>query len=386
MTGITIILIYVLIFLAIYPFAIYPIILYILSKVNNRKIKNDEKFTPEITFLISAYNEELYIEKCINSIYNSEYPKDKITIFVGSDGSNDKTNSILDKLNKEHSTLNYEIFKRIGKNQVLNQLIKKANTELIYFLDGDMEIPSGTITKIVSYLADEKVGAAYCNIKMTHSSKDTGGLGEKLYQKFENFIRTKESQILTTVNSFGALLIRKSLISSGFPSDRILDDNYAVLNVSNQNFRVTYDNKVIINELRPKTLKDEFKRRIRIISAGLATFLYFKKALAFKKGYFSFFLYSHKIIRIFSPIYLILILCLSIIIEKSEVGKWLLMLQFLFYSSAFAGYALELLKAKIKIFKVPLFYLVMNFSFLLGIFRFLSSKQNSIWNNEGLEK
>ncbi len=104
MTGITIILIYVLIFLAIYPFAIYPIILYILSKVNNRKIKNDEKFTPEITFLISAYNEELYIEKCINSIYNSEYPKDKITIFVGSDGSNDKTNSILDKLNKEHST------------------------------------------------------------------------------------------------------------------------------------------------------------------------------------------------------------------------------------------------------------------------------------------
>lgn len=379
------IIIYILVFLVVYPFAIYPILLFILSKIKNNEFKKDSNFTPELTFLISAYNEEEYIEKCIRSVYNSEYPKEKIKIIVGSDGSNDRTNSILDKLKKEFETLDYHVFKRIGKNKVLNELIKIADTKYIYFLDGDMEVPTGTISKIVSYLAEDKVGAAYCNIEMTHNANETGGLGEKVYQKFEKFLRVNESKVYSTVNSFGATCVRRELIKNGYPDDKVLDDNFLVLSVFNQGYRVAFDKEVIIQELRPKNLKDEFNRRIRIIAAGLSTFTYFKKALFFQKGLFSFFLYSHKIIRIFSPIYLLLILILTLIIEDTQFGKWALMLQFFFYSSAFAGYALELLKAKLKIFKIPLFYIVMNYSFILGIIRFLSNKQNSIWNRKGLE-
>lgn len=378
------IIIYFLVFLVIYPFAIYPILLLILSLTKSKSFQKNN-FNPNLTFLISAYNEQDYIEKCIRSIYNSEYPNELIKVIVGSDGSNDKTNSILEKLKNEYETLDYHVYKRIGKNRVLNELIRLANTDYIYFLDGDMEIPNGTISKIVSYLADEKVGAAYCNIEMTHNANETGGLGEKVYQKFEKFLRVNESKVYSTVNSFGATCVRRELIKDGYPDDRVLDDNYIVLSVFNQGFRVAFDSEVIIKELRPKNLKDEFNRRIRIIAAGLSTFAYFKNALLFQKGLFSFFLYSHKIIRIFSPIYLLLILILSLIIEDTQFGKWALMLQFFFYSSAFAGYALELLKAKLKIFKIPLFYIVMNYSFILGIIRFLSNKQNSIWNRKGLE-
>lgn len=383
MNDILIILVYFLVFLVIYPFAIYPILLLFISKINGKKINRNLDFKPELTFLISAYNEEDNIENCINSIINSNYPLDNIKILVGSDGSTDNTNSILKSLKNKYSNLDFYVFNRIGKNFVLNELIKKTETKLIYFLDADMVIQNQTITNISSYMADENVGAAFCNISMTHDSNETGGLGEKIYQKFEKFLRYNESQVFSTVNSFGACLVRKDLIQNGYPDDKVLDDNYTILKVSSQGKRVIFDNENIIFEKRAKVLADEFQRRIRMIAAGLSTFLYFKDFLLFKNAILSFFLYSHKIIRIFSPIYLILILTLSLILEHTQFGKISLLIQFLFYSSAFAGYAFDLLKAKIRIFKIPLFYFVMNVSFILGILRFISGKQNSIWGRKG---
>lgn len=383
METILIILVYLFTFLVIYPFAIYPILLFLLSIIKSKKVSRDLDFKPELTFLISAYNEEENIENCIKSILNSNYPSDKIKIFVGSDGSSDKTNSILKTLKTQYSNLDYLVFNRIGKNNVLSELIKKTSTEYIYFLDADMEIPENTISNIVSYMADSSVGATFCNISMTHDTKETGGLGEKLYQKFEKFLRLNESKIFSTVNSFGACLVRRELIKDGYPDDKVLDDNYTILKVSSKGKRVIFDGDNIIYEKRPKVLSDEFQRRIRMIAAGLSTFLYFKEYLFFTKGVLSFFLYSHKIIRIFSPIYLILILIFSLLLEHTQFGKNALLIQFLFYSSVFAGYAFDLLKAKIRIFKIPLFYFVMNVSFIFGILRFISGKQNSIWGRKG---
>jgi cellulose synthase/poly-beta-1,6-N-acetylglucosamine synthase-like glycosyltransferase len=383
METVLIILVYLFTFLVIYPFAIYPALLFLLRLFKSKKVNRDLDFKPELTFLISAYNEEENIENCINSILNSNYPKEKIKIIVGSDGSSDKTNSILKTLNTQYANLDYIVFNRIGKNNVLSELIKKTETEYIYFLDADMEIPENTISNIVSYMADSSVGAAFCNILMTHDTKETGGLGEKLYQMFEKFLRINESKIFSTVNSFGACFVRRELIKDGYPDDKVLDDNYTILKVSSQGKRVIFDSDNIIYEKRPKILADEFQRRIRMIAAGLSTFLYFKEYLFFKKGTLSFFLYSHKIIRIFSPLYLILILVFSLLLEHTQFGKNALLIQFLFYSSVFAGYAFDLLKAKIRIFKIPLFYFVMNVSFIFGILRFISGKQNSIWGRKG---
>jgi len=383
MDQILIFLVYLLVFLVIYPFAIYPILLFLLSIIKKKEIHRDLNYKPDLTFLISAYNEEDNIENCINSIVDSDYPQNKIKILVGSDGSSDKTNSILKNLKNRIPNLEYFVFNRIGKNFVLNELIKKADSKFIYFLDADMLIPKATVPNIVSYMADSSIGATFCNIEMTHDSKETGGLGEKIYQKFEKVLRYKESLVFSTVNSFGACLVRRELIKNGYPDDKVLDDNYTILSVSNQGKRVIFDNKNIIYEKRAKVLADEFQRRIRMIAAGLSTFIHFKDLLYFKKGILSFFLYSHKIVRIFSPIYLILIFIFSILLEHTQFGKIALLIQFLFYSSVFAGYALDLLKAKIVIFKIPLFYFVMNVSFIFGIIRFFTGKQNSIWGRKG---
>lgn len=46
---------------------------------------------PLISFGIPTYNEEEYIERCLESIFSQDYPKDKIEVIIIDDGSTDRT-------------------------------------------------------------------------------------------------------------------------------------------------------------------------------------------------------------------------------------------------------------------------------------------------------
>jgi len=46
---------------------------------------------PKVTIGIPAYNEARTIEKTVNSILQSDYPKEKIEIIIVNDGSRDNT-------------------------------------------------------------------------------------------------------------------------------------------------------------------------------------------------------------------------------------------------------------------------------------------------------
>jgi glycosyltransferase involved in cell wall biosynthesis len=52
---------------------------------------------PTVTFNIATYNEEKRISKCLSSIKNQSYPKEKIEIIITDGGSTDKTREIVKK-------------------------------------------------------------------------------------------------------------------------------------------------------------------------------------------------------------------------------------------------------------------------------------------------
>ena len=47
--------------------------------------------------MMAVYNEEPVLEEKLNSIFENDYPLDKIQILIGSDNSTDNTNQILQK-------------------------------------------------------------------------------------------------------------------------------------------------------------------------------------------------------------------------------------------------------------------------------------------------
>ncbi len=383
------------IFLLLYVFLLYPLLLIVLAKFFNKEIDSDEGFRPDITVIISAFNEEELIEGAIRSIYDSDYPAEKITVIVGSDGSSDSTVDIVKRLADEFSNLEVYELPRSGKNKALNQLVPKATTEIIFYMDADCRLLPDTLKKMIPKFADETVGCVISPMETNNAGsdankpvqrKDSGSTGEDIYQKYEAVIRQNECRIFATVNTLGACYGIKSQLYRTIPNDRVCDDFYSVLSVALQRKRVIFDRDSLVSEVRQKSLSNELNRKIRIASGGLSTVLACWRLLLPDYGWSCFFLWSHKLLRWLSPMYLMVILLFSLFLQpESFLYPGLLIIQAAFYGMALVGWVLEKMKMNFIIFKVPLFFVSMNVGFFLGIIRFIKGKQNAMWNLEGFK-
>ena len=109
---------------------VYPLILKIAvigKKEHDIVYKRDEKL-PLLSILISAFNEETVISSKIDSLLETDYPKELLQIFIGSDDSTDRTNEIVSSYREKYPDLiQFFPFKeRRGKPKVINDLAKEA--------------------------------------------------------------------------------------------------------------------------------------------------------------------------------------------------------------------------------------------------------------------
>ncbi len=108
---------------------------------------------PKISICIPARNEENVISKCVKSILSQNYSN--FEVLVLDDNSDDKTPNILQDLALSHQQLH--VFKGkakpiewLGKPWACHQLSKKANGDILLFIDADVWMTPDTIAKIVS--------------------------------------------------------------------------------------------------------------------------------------------------------------------------------------------------------------------------------------------
>jgi cellulose synthase/poly-beta-1,6-N-acetylglucosamine synthase-like glycosyltransferase len=60
-------------------------------------LKCPDEDLPMVSVLMAAYNEEKVIRRKLESIFQSDYPAEKLELVVGSDGSTDATNAIMEE-------------------------------------------------------------------------------------------------------------------------------------------------------------------------------------------------------------------------------------------------------------------------------------------------
>lgn len=92
---------------------------------------------PSISIVIPTYNEEKNIDRCLRSIFNQDYPLNKLEVIVVDDDSIDKTTTIAKKypvriLRNGHK--HGEIGKMIG--------LKSSTGEFVIYFDADQELVS----------------------------------------------------------------------------------------------------------------------------------------------------------------------------------------------------------------------------------------------------
>lgn len=375
-------------FLVLYNYAVYPIILIILDKFINNPILKSKSYQPNITFIIAAHNEEELIEGAIQSINNSDYPQDKIKILIGSDGSTDRTNIILDEYeSKLKGQLKYYTYSRSGKNKVLNDLIPKVDTDIIFFMDADCRVTKSTISEMTANFNSEDVGSVISSqsVESENADDNAGKLGDTAYHKYEQIIRELESNIHSNVNSLGYLYAVKKSLLKPIPNDLVCDDLHNVYSIIENKKRVIFEKEAKAREIRKKSFNNELHRRVRAVAGGIATMIEYKNLGNLPKyGIVTFFLISHKVFRWLSPFFIILLFLLTFIFWNSSL-LWLFIFggQIIFYFMALIGLIADKLSINFKLAKIFLFFLSMNYSSLLGTFRYFKKSQNAIWDRVG---
>jgi len=319
------------------------------------------------------------------SLINSNYPTEKIEILVGSDGSSDKTNEILTNISEKYPQVKPYFYGRTGKNGVLNDLCTYAKGELFFFMDADCRIPNDTISKLVNTLSDNEIGAAIASLKSVNATgyeTDAGAHGEGLYQNYEQMLRISESLIHSTVISLGGFYCIRADYYRLLPNANVCDDWMNLMFVAMNKKRIVCLADAFTVEIRDKSLKDELKRRIRITAGAIHTIIAGKKLLNPLYGWYAFAIWSHRILRYMAPIFFILILIFSFLLNSNpKIMSIMLISQGIFYLVGLIGLFFNRLQIDFKLTKIVIYFLTMLFGMFLGYFRLFNSNNISIWAN-----
>ncbi|MBL8003954.1 MAG: glycosyltransferase [Candidatus Kapabacteria bacterium] len=372
-----------------YTYIGYPCLLWILSLLFSKKqtthVTNIEGIS--VAVVIAAYNEENSIADCLDAILASELNGVTLQIFVGSDGSTDETNAIVQEYERYFPSVTLLPFPRGGKNKTLNKTFEQINHSLYPFVvlvDADIRVQKNTIQQLLDKFTDNRVGAVLA--RRTHSeindSNSTVIMSEGVYHSLEVFIQKIESKIWSTVNTFGPCYALRTRLFTPIPSLAVCDDFFITSSVNLQHKCVVLAENAQVVEVRDRSVQRDFKRRIRTVSGGLATIASIPTILNPFSKWIGFFMWSHKMLRWFTPLYLITILLTSFLLETSFFSLYFIAFEL---SILFLSLLLFYLEDKVEIpskIKIFGYFFSLNIAMIVGITEFLQGKATSIWSNE----
>lgn len=352
----------------------YPMLMGILARILKPKPLPVLQEFPSVTLVISAYNEEDVIAERMENCLSIDYPRDKLDILVVSDHSLDNTNTIV-KQYAINGIYLHEVKGRVGKTAALNEVITELDTDIVVFTDANSMLQPDALQKLVRHFADPNVGAVCGKLKLA------GGIdAENTYWRYENLIKQWESRVSTLTVFNGALYgLRRQLHRPLNP--QASNDFQHPGQVALQGFRCAYEPAAIAEESTGRDEGVEFRRRVRIICRGWrGMFSNIQVLNPLKSRAYAFQLIARKLLRWLGPVFMILILISNwALYYWSNLYKFSLVLQGIFYGAAILGFVFNRLGIKFCLTNQPYYFCLINFAALIGLIRFIGGYDSAVW-------
>ncbi len=264
----------------------------VLFENNHHPEKKPIKKYPFVSIIIPAYNEEDSIKGSIMSLFNLDYPKDKIEIMVVNDGSTDNTRNIVKHMIKNNPEQPLRLInkKNGGKGKALNLGLKESRGEFFVCLDADSFVREDALKKMLPYFSsDRKIGAVLPLMKIKNADSNI----QKI-QWYEYMINMFYKKLMNTLNCIHVApgpfsIYRKSILEKlgGFDENNLTEDLEIVFRMHKYKYRVvqTYDTEVYT--IAPKDIKGVIKQRNRWFKGSTLNVIDYRKML-FNREYGNF--------------------------------------------------------------------------------------------------
>ncbi len=364
-----------------YIFAGYPLLLLLLSALTPRKPLPAPDRLPDVTLIVTAYNEEAVIKKKLENCLELAYPAEKLEIIVVSDGSNDRTDELVGGFADCGVTL-LKTGGRIGKTAAQNEAARQARGEILVFSDANSIWEKDALKRLVAPFHDSQVGYACGRLEYTNTREGSSSFSEGLYWRYEIFLRRLESATGAITAGNGAIYAVRSTDYFNFKSNQSHDFEFPRHMVLNSK-RAVYVHEAVAREKAGTTAEDEFKRKVRMLARVWGSILrapVLPGALLPNLS-FAWKFISHRILRYLAPFLLVLIFILNVFLyPQGRLYQILYLIQVTFYSLALTG---AVYRIKARAFYLPFYFCLFHYACMKGLLQALLKHPPAIWEKAG---
>jgi len=368
--------------LLLYTYVGYPALLWLLNRVipAPESMSTEPAEWPQVSIILSAYNEENVIADRLKNLLDLDYPRERLEILVGSDGSTDRTCEIVNRFNSQGIRL-VAFKERRGKASVVNDLVAQARGDIAVLTDANTFFDSDAVRELVKAFRRYPSACAVLGRLDLRSSTETGNL-DGVYWRYDTLIKTLESRFGSVVGGNGAIYAVRRKRYQPISREAISNDDFLIpmLMRLHSGGQVFFVPSARAWEMSPERIRDEFRRHVRIGAGDLQALLWTWRLLLPWKGRVAVAYFSHKVLRWFGPWFMLV---------GFGANLWLLDLRF--FQALFVGQLVVcgLALGATLVHHVPIlgkaatgarYFLVLNAALLLGFIRFALGVARPTWD------
>jgi cellulose synthase/poly-beta-1,6-N-acetylglucosamine synthase-like glycosyltransferase len=363
--------------LLVYTYLGYPLLLTFLG---SRKAPSElADALPTVTVVVAAHNEEHCIAQKVRNILEHDYPCEDLEVIIVSDGSTDRTESIVRSLAGPRVRLVTQP-QRQGKNAALNRGTTVAQGEIVVFSDADAMLTAGALQHLVAPFCDATVGLVSGQGFYGAIGNGTPRVVSNAYVRYEAFLKYRESALGFVAAADGALYAMRRVLYQELPSTQV-HDLFHPIQMALAGYRSVFVPQAYTVEPPSPDASSEYRRHVRIIAQGLLVFLIQTPRLLARgcvKAWWI--LLSHRFLRWSSAAFLLIAFVTNVALAGSAPIYTAFMAgQIGFYTLALAGAISERWHLPLRLLAVPYFFCVVSLAGVGGFLQFLRGEGQSTW-------
>jgi len=347
-----------------YPYLLYPMLLAAVNRTSARPTTPSAGL-PSVAILVSAFNEETRIGDKIANFHALEYPADRLELWIGTDGSEDRTAEVVRRLHDPRVHL-VERFERSGKTAVLNDLASRIRAEVLVFTDVTAAFRPDAVRRLTAVLQDPGTGLVSGRTVI----RSGGNVQvEGAYYRLESFLKEREGACGWLAGADGAVYALRANLYRNLPPD-LINDLVHPCQVAIQGFAARFEPAAVSEEPAGDDASREFDRQTRITAqAGYLLAGQWGPLLRNRRWGMLWVLLSHKWLRWIAGLWMLLAF-----IAFASLGPLFAAVAILFALLLFAGWRLGASWAGL-----PVYFLVVHCAYLKGLWQALAGERYVTW-------
>ena len=361
-----------------YTYVGYPALIALISTLRPRRVVRKD-FTPSLTVIITAYNEERALTAKLANTLALDYPHQLTEIIVASDCSSDRTDEIVQSFHDLGVILHRQP-QRLGKTAAQNAAIAKARGEIVVFSDATSLYEPDTLRKIVRNFADQTVGCVGGRLVYIDPNDTQVGRGAQSYWGYETFLKRHESKACSLIGVSGCLYaVRKSAYVPLY--NEACSDFIIATKMFEQGLRTIYEPEAICLEETNQRQDNELRMRVRVIAQTFTDLWRHREMLnPLRGGLYGIQLLSHKVMRYLVPFFLMALFAASAVLAGgSPAYRALFLLQSLGYVCGAMSWVLENFGIRSRVLALPHYFVLANVASLIAMIQFLRGERYARW-------